>query len=237
MEVYKKINSITFKTKKDLGCLLLLTSIVTASIFLSFGLYVYNAKNSKDSHTTSVAEIVTYRSSRNYSAPIFYYNVNGEEYTCLIKVHSTLSPTPEERKIYYDSKNPSNCISEYEVSLTYKYSKPIIIVTILEFLISLYILLSLLMTQLKIKRLKKSGLLIKGLHCTIKNTQTATLNNSGFYILIDYITPDGTLLKLKSDIKYYKHIVNINKADLLINPSNPKEYYISFDIPDIVINM
>ena len=124
----------------------------------------------------------------------------------------------------------NNWIDEDKVSLTYKQSKIFFLLIIPPFLIGLLQLLLLLRTQLKIKRLKKKGQLIKAVPCKIKSSNTSTMNQAGFYILIDYRTQEGKILKLKSDLKYYNNIVNAYKADILTDPNNPKDYYIDFDI-------
>lgn len=226
----------TYKAKRSLGCILILASLFTLLFFGPLGLYISKEKNSKDAYTNSIVDIAKYQGSKKYYAPLFYYNVNGEEYTCLSRAHSVYFSIPKESKIYYDSQNPSSCISEYEVSLTYEITKIIALMTLPIFLIGLIISLSLLATKLKIKKLKKNGQLIKGLPCRIKNSSFGIMDLVGFYIQIDYKTKEGTVLALKSDIKYHKHIVNIGKADLLINPINPNEYYIDFNITNDNVN-
>jgi len=47
-------------------------------------------------------------------SPIYYFNVNQEEYKCESNSSSSTVPNENKNKVYYDSKNPKNCKTEYE---------------------------------------------------------------------------------------------------------------------------
>ena len=49
-------------------------------------------------------------------SPIYYFKVNGKEYKCSSKTSSSATPNERKNKVYYDSKNPEKCITEYETS-------------------------------------------------------------------------------------------------------------------------
>lgn len=46
--------------------------------------------------------------------PIYHFKVKGEEYKCEAKSGSGFTPKESENKVYYDSKDPSKCLIEYE---------------------------------------------------------------------------------------------------------------------------
>ena len=49
-------------------------------------------------------------------SPIYTFKVRGVEFTCKAKTGSSFSPSEKKNKVYYDSKNPENCLVEYEKS-------------------------------------------------------------------------------------------------------------------------
>ena len=48
--------------------------------------------------------------------PIYTFKVKGVAYTCTSKSGSSFTPKEDKNKVYYDSKDPSNCMVEYEKS-------------------------------------------------------------------------------------------------------------------------
>ena len=46
-------------------------------------------------------------------SPIYYYEVNGIEYSCSSNSSSSVYPGIDNKKVYYDSKEPLKCLSEY----------------------------------------------------------------------------------------------------------------------------
>ena len=48
--------------------------------------------------------------------PIYYFSVDGKEYECKTSGGSSSSPNEDNNMVYYDSKNPNNCKTEYEKS-------------------------------------------------------------------------------------------------------------------------
>lgn len=53
--------------------------------------------------------------STTYS-PIYYFIVDGKEYECRTTAGSSSYPSDDKNTVYYDSKDPSNCKTEYETS-------------------------------------------------------------------------------------------------------------------------
>ena len=44
-------------------------------------------------------------------SPIYHYEVNGTAYTCKSTISSNTPPSDSQRIVYYDSKNPSKCMT------------------------------------------------------------------------------------------------------------------------------
>ncbi len=48
--------------------------------------------------------------------PIYYYKVGEKEYSCEAKSGSSSVPSKKKNVVYYDSKNPEKCLTEYDKS-------------------------------------------------------------------------------------------------------------------------
>ena len=48
--------------------------------------------------------------------PVYYFQVKGKEYECESKSSSSSYPNKKKNKVYYDSKNPTKCLTEYDKS-------------------------------------------------------------------------------------------------------------------------
>ena len=49
-------------------------------------------------------------------SPVYTYEVNGKTYKCESTSSSSIYPSNDNKKVYYDSKNPSNCMTKYSKS-------------------------------------------------------------------------------------------------------------------------
>ena len=113
------IDTKNVKKGKSFFAIFLIFGILFGLIF--GGIYVGGLvkKNSMDSKTTStrveVKSHVNDEGTTMYS-PVYYYEVNGVEYTCSSNSSSSINPGTKNKTVYYDSKNPSNCVNEYSSS-------------------------------------------------------------------------------------------------------------------------
>ena len=60
-------------------------------------------------------EINTYKDSDGDTmySPTYYYNIRGKEYKCSSQGGSSIMPSTKNRKVYFDSKNPTRCMTDY----------------------------------------------------------------------------------------------------------------------------
>ena len=91
---------------------------------IAFGLVIISSnnklKNLDSTVTSSRVEISTYKSEKGgimYS-PIYYYEVDGIEYACPSNSSSSSRPKTDNVNVYYDSKNPEDCMTDYSKSVT-----------------------------------------------------------------------------------------------------------------------
>lgn len=162
--------------------------------------------------------------------PIYTYEVNGNTYKCETLMSSSKSPSKDDQYVYYDSANPSNCITDYEAKL-----EPLFFIVLLLPLI--FIVLGLTQTRKYNKRIKKlkiletTGVLIKGLPYTMESTGLSVNDREILAPAVDYTLPTGEIIHLKGDGRHdHKYSDEDNLVDLLIDPADPTNYYIDFNI-------
>ncbi len=92
-------------------------------IFGGLGFYltfIYGDTDKYDSKTAAYKiEVNEHYDSidNNYTYnPIYYFKIGDEEHECVTKNGSSSYPKESKNMVYYDSKNPENCKTEYEVS-------------------------------------------------------------------------------------------------------------------------
>jgi len=167
---------------------------------------------------------------RTMYSPIYYYEVNGQNYSCSSNTSSSNNPGTKNKNVYYDSKNPSNCMTEYSKSINY-----IILISLL--LPIIFILVAVINIRKVNKRVKvilelnQKGKLIKNLPYRLENTGMSVNNVPIQRPVIDYTLSSGIKVTLYGDARHdKKHYDADGLVDLLIDESNPENYYIDFEI-------
>jgi len=236
--------SATFSKYLCGGILLFISTFLIIILLLSVS-SAFLKKSLTDSYTVSSKVEIVKSSDKDVTySPVYHYYVNGAEYICASGAGSSIKPSDENKKIYYNTKNPNICISEYEITFAYIFALIFIIVIISIVAFSLYIIIGTFLKNSKIKQLTKTGKLIKDIPCKIfpkgpfmngyplifeanyvwRRGMGQLYGTQGYVVEVEY---NG--LKLKSEVKY-KIDIRKDTADLLIDPLNPKNYFIDFDI-------
>lgn len=132
--------------------------------------------------------------------------------------------------MYYDSKNPSNCVTDYTVK-----PKGYMYLLCLFPLIFIFVgLFQIIKVNKKIKDMKylaTHGTLIKNIPYTMEKTNISMNGRNLLAIAVDYTLPSGSIIHLVGDPRYDRKFAdNDGLVDLLIDPSNPDNYYIDFNI-------
>ena len=206
----------------------LFVSTIFLIIAFSVGYSTARTKMYTDVYTiASRVELNSYQSSSDHDtmySPVFFYNVDNKEYSCSADLGVSWKPDINNGKIYYNSKNPSQCISEYGFRSKIVFACIFFVLAILKFGIGAFVLFIAIRRNIKNKKLFKQGQLIKNIPCTIIPSNVTLNNKMGYIIEVEY---QG--LKLRSETKFDIDIRK-NSADLLIDPLDAKDYFIGFDI-------
>ena len=158
----------------------------------------------------------------NTCKPIYEYSVDGVNYTCHSKISSS-NINHNKNKVYYNSNKPSSCITQFDSSITniFKY---IIIIPIIIFIIGMIFVIKNIIRNRRYIYLSKNGTLYKDLSFDIVKTNESV---NGVKLSYPQVTWNDQVIKgekTTDDLKDY------DKIDLLIDPNNPKNHYLGFNI-------
>ncbi len=220
------------KESNKFGFILTFIGLLFFVILLVVLINMTSKKNKMDQKTTATSIDENFHYDDDGSgiySPVFYYIVNGNTYSCKASVSSSNRPSSN-TTIYYDSKNPSSCITEYDLSTAgFLY----IFIGISGFIlaIGLYFLVKNFRIKNRFKSLSTKGKLIKGLPYTVKTTNSYLNGHQGEKIIVTYTTPSGETKEFVGKTRYdLDNIENTDVVDLLVDPDNYNNYYIDFDI-------
>jgi hypothetical protein len=220
------------KSKKYYAICLIAGGIFAA---IMIGIFVFSLvkQSTLDSETMSLAveENRHTDSDGDYVySPIYAYEVDGKPYSCTSNVSSSFKPSQESIPIYYDSKDPSRCMSDYSKNVDW---------FILVFLIipAVFIAIGWIFihkTNVRVRQveaLNQTGKLVKGLPYRLENSNIEINNRPLMKIVVDYRLPTGETITLEGDPRYdRKNEDEDGLVDLVIDESNPKNYYLDFEI-------
>ncbi len=227
------IDTTNVKKGKKFFSIFLIVGIVT---FIAIGgfLYVGYAKlNSLDSTTIStglqVSSYVNHEGTTMYK-PTYFYMVNGENYSCPSNTSTSIRPESDGVTIYYDSKNPSKCMSEY--SKKGNYILLIALILPISFLLVAVINMKKINKRLeKIEELNQRGKLIKGLPYRLENTGMVVNNVPVQRPVVEYTLASGSTIPLYGDPRHDRKYSDADGlVDVVIDENNPDNYFIDFEI-------
>lgn len=210
---------------------------VVGFIFLAImgGIYLAGIKklNSLKESTMSIRVDINSHiddeGSTMYS-PTYYYVVRDTEYACGSTSSSSKYPGNENKLVYYDPENPANCMSEYSKS-----SNNILLFFLIipiAFIAMGLINISKVNKRIKqVKELNEKGKLVKGLKYTLEDTGAVKNDVRIQRPVVQYTLSSGSIITLKGDPRFDNKTFDADGlVDLIIDESNPDNYFIDFEI-------
>ena len=224
------INFKNFKSTKNFG--IIFTIFGLFFLLIIGGLFVGNIvkKSSLDAQIT--AHDIEWKTINGddgitYS-PIYYYNVDGVEYTC--DANSSSSSKNGKGIVYYNSTNPQDCMTDFESSFSFIFLLfsliPIVFVLIGASQIKRYI------KKLKdIKTLANTGILVKGVPYLVTNSSYSVNDRPIKCFKASYTFPDGKTKELVSPPAFDRVLQDGDgRCDLLYDPNNYDNYFLDLEI-------
>lgn len=203
--------------------LLLFGSIVSSSII---------KKNSLDSsvkatyieweeHYDNDDDSITY-------SPIYHYEVDDKEYICDSNVSSNIKSG--EGTVYYDSNNPSKCMTDFEDGSTWIFLI-FLLIPLIFVVIGAVFIKSYLKKSKSLKTLASNGILVKGIPYQIIDSNVTVNNRVLKCFSITFTFPNGTTKNIVSE-PANDHILydHDGKCDLLYDPNNYENYFLDLEI-------
>lgn len=226
------INTKYVKKGRNFWLIFLIFGLAFMLIFGSVYISSYLKLKSLDASTTSTkVEISSHISDgTTMYSPIYYYEVNGIEYSCSSNSSSSVYPGTDNKTVYYDSKEPLKCMSEYT-----KNSNKFMLIGV--FLPIIFILIGVVGIHKVNKRLKVikslniNGKLVKNLPYHMEETGMVVNNKRILKPIVEYTLPSGSVITLEGDARHDKKLSDEDGlVDLLIDENNPSNYFIDFEI-------
>lgn len=216
--------------------------IVGLVMFLGFGAFILhdrlkekNMDSEVMSHYVEIKENLS--SDGTKYSPVYYYEVNGKEYKCETSVSSKKKPSKENKKIKYKAEKPSYCILKGG-----NMGKGFVVMGLgfpmLCMILGIKDTIKILVRIRTIKKLNKTGKLIKNLPYHMKCVGTDPNDKKLMKPIVAFTLPDGTPLVLEGDVRYdLKHSDADGLIDVIIDEKNPKRYFMDFEINRLTGNL
>lgn len=188
--------------------------------------------NSLDSETMSTKVDLNeyYDDGDRMYNPVYTYEVDGKEYTCSSGISSSVRPSSKNIKVYYDSKNPSKCLTDYSKNSSY-FLLLFLIIPIVFIVMSVVNFKKINKRIAIINSLNENGKLVKGLPYRLENTGMVVNNVPIQRPVIDYALANGSIIQLYGDPRHDRKVADQDGlVDLVIDESNPENYFIDFEI-------
>lgn len=234
---------ISFKNTRKGNSIFLIFLFIGIVLMIAFSLVIIFSNNklkSLDSTVTSSrVEISTYKSEKGgimYS-PTYYYEVEGIEYACPSNTSSSTRPKTDNVNVYYDSKNPEDCMTDYSKSV----SKYMFIGVLMGAVLTVIGAVNMIKGEKKIKKIKelnKYGKLVKNLPYRLEPSGITVNNVPVQRPVVDYTLASGVKVTLYGDPRMDRKVADEDgMVDLIIDENDPSNYFIDFEINRLTGNL
>lgn len=214
----------------------LLFLVVFGGIFFTNTLKLKNLDATTMSNKVEVSSYTDDDGDTMYS-PIYYYRVNGAKYACKSNISSGSNPGTGNKIVYYDSKNPSNCMTKYSENSN-KVFGFFLILPITLIIISIINIRKVGKRVKLIKELNKKGKLVKNLQYHLEDTGMSVNNVQIQRPVVEYTLPSGSVVTLYGDPRHDGKLYDADgMVDLVIDENNPNNYFIDFEINRLTGNL
>lgn len=199
--------------------------ILSVSSFIKYKSLDYQVE------ATRIDENPHYDSDNNLMySPIYYYEVDGKEYVCKTTSSSSTPPNANQKIVYYDSKNPSKCMTSFAKSVNTIF----IIFTVLPIIMIVVGIIKIQKVNKRVKQinaLNNTGKLVKSLPYHLEDSGMVVNNVKIQLPVVEYTLPSGERLTLKGDPRHDRKLSDSDGlVDLVIDETNPSNYFIDFEI-------
>lgn len=170
-------------------------------------------------------------------SPTYYYTVDDVDYTCSSDTSSGIYPKTSNKKVYYNSKDPTICMTEYSKSNDIVFLL-FLIIPIISIVVAITNMRKISKRIKVIKELNTKGKLVKNLPYHLEDTGMEKNNSPIKRIVVNYTLSSGETVTLYGDPRHdKKHSDSDGMVDLVIDENNPNNYFIDFEINRLTGNL
>lgn len=227
------INLTNIKKGNKFYYLFFILGLIFLIVIVGFTISNYLTSKELDASTTSTKVVVNSHLDNDGTtmySPTYYYVVNGQEYTCSSGSSSNKNPGTNNKKVYYEASNPSNCMTEFAKSNN-KFLILFIIIPVVFIGLSVYQFRKNSQKIKAIKKLNQTGKLVKNLPYRLENTNINVNGVSIQKIVVDYTLPTGSTITLEGEPRYDHKLGDADGlVDLVIDENDPSNYFLDFEI-------
>lgn len=213
-----------------------------AMLVLIVGFTVANNSKRKSLDSEVLSFMVDVNSHRDSDGELMYnakyhYTVNGTNFVCRSNTSSSNNPGTENKTVYYDSKNPSRCMTQDSI-MSKGFLALFIVIPSLFVVFGVVNIIKISKRLKSIKELNERGRLVKNLEYRLQDTALSVNNVPVKKIVVDYKLPSGSIVTLHSNPRHDGIAFDGDgMVDLVIDESNPDNYFIDFEINRISGNL
>ncbi len=188
-------------------------------------------KNCENKTEVNIGEGGTSVNHSNLCHPTYTFEVEGKEYTCQSSTGvSKILLKDNKNKVFYDSKNPENCMTEADTASQPFFYMIMIGLGSLFLLIGIFQLIKGTSRIKAIDKLKQIGILFKNLPYELKAGNLQVGNRKTMCTVVNVPLPNNTTIKLKGDSRF-DFDSSKKYIDVLVDLNNPKKnFFIDYDI-------
>ena len=163
-------------------------------------------------------------------SPSYTYVVDDNIYKCKTDYSSAAKPNENGVVVKYDLDNPSNCVTSYETFNNW-WLLLLLLLPIIFILVAVINMNKVNKRVKKIQDLNNNGVLVKGLKYKLVDSGMVVNNVPIKTPAVDYTLPSGSVVTLYGDPRHDKKAFDSDGlVDLVIDPNNPENYFIDFEI-------
>lgn len=161
---------------------------------------------------------------------VYYYEVDEKEYVCNSMASSVNAPKLTNKKVYYESSNPTNCMTADDKADSF-FLFFFLIIPIVFIVISINGFIKVSKRIKIVNELNQKGKLVKNLPYRLVKTGMSVNKRKIYKPVVHYTLPSGVTVTLYGDARF-DHMQSDadGMVDLLIDENNPNNYYIDFEI-------
>ena len=165
-------------------------------------------------------------------SPKYYFKHKGNDYSCDSKTSSSFV-NKDKKLVYFDSNNPSDCLTEFDASSNIWGVAIILLLPGTFITIGIVGILKIRKNLKNYDHLETKGVLYRNLPYRMEESNMMVNNRKLMRIVVDFAMPNGSIVIIKGEPRYdLKNNYDDGLVDVLIDLNDTSKYFIDFNIEE-----